>query len=390
MAKKKILFIVTRAIYPPITGDTAIVYNRLKEMQKCNDYDISLIIIHSNKNDINGIKEYKKLCNQVWEFQINFIAKLFSAFKIMIGDKRPFQVIYYDNAKVNKKIKKIIDNNKFDIIHLYLIRLAFLNKILNNQIVILDMIDLMSINFKRRLDKSKSFVKKLFYKIESTRLDNYEKQKFSNIKKIILVAGKENVLKKNTEIIPLGVDTNTFYPIKKISNRNIIFSGNMSYEPNAQAIKWFIEECFSSIILKYSDAKLIIAGANPDNTIKKYENKNIFITGFVKSLPKILNESEVAIAPMQSGSGMQFKVLEAMACGLPVVVTSLGLGSINAINNRDLIVANDPSKFINSILNIFDNNEKYLSMRINSRKFVLENHSWTNHSDRITKIYRAI
>ena len=147
MTKKKILFVVTRAIYPPITGDTTIVYNRLKEMQKCSDFDISLIIIHSNKNDINGIEEYKKLCSQVWVFKINFIAKLFSVFKIIIGDERPFQVIYYDNAKINRKIKKIIDNNKFNIIHLYLIRLAFLNKILNNQIVILDMIDLMSINF---------------------------------------------------------------------------------------------------------------------------------------------------------------------------------------------------------------------------------------------------
>tara|TARA_B110000858_G_C17782633_1_gene465566 strand:+ start:420 stop:1595 length:1176 start_codon:yes stop_codon:yes gene_type:complete len=391
MIKKKILFVATKTIFPPVTGDTQIIYNRLLELSKSNEFEISLIVVHRNQKDILGIEEYKKLCNQTWIFKLNFFNNLFVFLKILMGDQRPFQVIYYDNYHIKKKISKIILLKNFNIVNLYLIRSTFFLKNINNKKILVDMIDLMSINFKRRASSSKSLLLRFIYMIEYKRLERYEKFIYENTTKTILVADKESINStKEISVIPLGIDTELFKPNTNNKNFNIIFTGNMSYEPNIQAITWFIESCFEEILNKYKNSKLIIAGANPSKKIRSYSSTNIVVTGYIKSISEILNSASVAIAPMQSGSGMQFKVLEAMSCGLPVVVTSLGLGSIKAIDKKELIIADNDNTFSQSVINIFDDREKYEQLVIASRKFVLDNHSWIRHVDQVRKIFNSL
>ncbi len=101
------------------------------------------------------------------------------------------------------------------------------------------------------------------------------------------------------------------------------------------------------------NVRLIIAGNNPrPEVIALGSNKNVIVTGRVESLGVILNSSRVSIAPMQSGSGMQFKILEAMACGVPVVSTTMGLGDIAAIDGKEIILADTPDSFSNSVITL--------------------------------------
>ena len=100
--------------------------------------------------------------------------------------------------------------------------------------------------------------------------------------------------------------------------------------------------------------KLLIVGSNPTASVKKLaeNNESIIVKGYVESVSKEISKATVAIAPMQLGSGMQFKILEAMACGVPVVTTPMGLGDIAAKKNEAILVAEDPTEFSRHVINL--------------------------------------
>lgn len=83
----------------------------------------------------------------------------------------------------------------------------------------------------------------------------------------------------------------------------------------------------------------------------------IIVTGFVKSMPEILNKATVAIVPMQSGSGMQSKILEAMSCELPVVTTTLGLRDIEARPGEEICVADTADEFAETVVTLLKSPE---------------------------------
>src|SRR5207247_2338126 len=130
---------------------------------------------------------------------------------------------------------------------------------------------------------------------------------------------------ENVEVVPNGVDADAFAPelTARLSGA-IVFSGTMSYPPNIRGARWFADECFPLVQQAVPGAMFVIAGAAPARELRELVKRpGIVVTGFVRSMPDTLNRANVAVAPMQSGAGIQNKILEAMACGLPLVTTTV-------------------------------------------------------------------
>jgi glycosyltransferase involved in cell wall biosynthesis len=107
-------------------------------------------------------------------------------------------------------------------------------------------------------------------------------------------------------------------------------------------------------------------------------------------MPDVLRRATIAIAPMLSGSGIQNKILEAMATELPVVTTSFGLGSIQARRGVGLEVADDPGAFVDKVAGLLRNEEKRRKMGAAARQFVMDRHSWEQAGGRIELIYAGL
>jgi glycosyltransferase involved in cell wall biosynthesis len=124
--------------------------------------------------------------------------------------------------------------------------------------------------------------------------------------------------------------------------------------------------------------QLKIVGDSPRSILKKIAKKDssIILTGRVPSISDALNQSIIAIAPMQSGSGMQFKILEAMACAIPVVTTTLGLGDIKAMPGKEIVIADDPLDFSNAVIRLLESEDLCNQIGDLGRSYSIRNHNW--------------
>jgi sugar transferase (PEP-CTERM/EpsH1 system associated) len=382
-----ILFVTPRLPYPPLKGDQCIPYYRLKLLGK--KHNITLLTFYQHDKELDYLKELKPFCKEIATVKLN---KLCSFFNMLIGgifSKLPFQVLYFRSEAFRESAQSLIKNRRFDIVHTYMLRMAEYTKDLNGPKV-LDLIDLMQLNLKKRITIG-GFFEKIFFKKELKRITRYENQMITKYDASILVSDndKNHVESDRIAAISLGIDTHIFKRHSNLpDNKIIIFSGNMGYFPNESAVIWFLEKCFGRIKREIPDVKLVIAGNNPGSKIKKMgDNISVFVTGFVESMVSELNKAQIAIAPMQSGYGMHIKILEAMACALPVVTTTSGLGAIKAAHEKNVIIADDASDFTRSCVKLLNNYQLAKKIGDDARDLVLKNYSWEMHANKMEKIY---
>ena len=383
----KIVYVSTRIPYPPTTGDRLLMYNRAVEMSQDNSLD--LIAIYQKEAELEALDDISHLFENIFTIKMSRFAGLTNILKNYFFCNDPFQVMFFNSRSMRARIKSIVDLGDYDVVNAYLIRTLPLVNVVGTPVV-LDLIDSMQLNFLNRINKATNWAKACFYKLEYLRLVKYERVFHEGIKDIIFVSERDqDNLYSNSKVIPLGVNTDSFYP-SKFKNNQIIFSGNMSYEPNIQAVLWFVENCFDTIQEVNQDVVFIVAGRDPSLKIRSLACDRIIVTGYVDSIADLVSESMVAIVPMTSGSGMQNKLLEAMACGVTVVATSYGVGDVKVTDMKEVLISDSVLGFSTHVINVLSNPDHYRKIAHNGRMFVIDNHSWKAHAHALSKVYRNV
>ena len=386
----KILYITMRFPYPPFKGDQAVAFNRLKYLSR--KHEVSLLSLYETDAELDGILPLKAFCKNIYTVKLSRWQSVFNVICRGLFSNKPFQVLYYYSDAFAKQLQTLLETEQFDLVHAYLLRSApYINSVALPKV--LDLIDSMQLNFERRAS-AETGLKRWLVREELNRLISYERGVGEIADRMIVVAEPDRrcLAQKHTSVIPLGVDTEVFSPeVAERTPYTIVFSGNMNYFPNDQAVRWFVDHCFSFIEAAVPRVRLVIAGRNPSELVKKYDERaNITVTGFVESMPKLLNQAQLAIAPMQSGSGMQFKILEAMACGLPVVTTTLGLGDIQAVKEKEICVADSAEDFARVTIELLSNPSTVENIGFNARNYILANHSWECMAEKVDDIYMTL
>lgn len=384
--KKKCLILLPRKIFPLIGGYANYRKNLIEILNR--NYQLTVIIISDSKITEDEKKFFE---TQSYNYQYITISKWKSILGVLRAffSKLPLQIGYYYFSKVQKNIDKIIGEQ--NILVGSLIRsMKYFENAPKNCLIINDMADSIALNYKNSESQVSSKRWKFIYKLESDRLLNYEKYwiKKSHITTVFNYQ-EYNYLKQfgNVKLMPHGVNENIISYNKRNNkfSSSVVFMGKMNYQPNIDAVKWYINNVHINIGEKIP---FIIVGAYPTaeliNLSKNYPN--ITVTGFLEDLYEIIQSAMLVVAPMQTGAGIQNKVLEAMALGTINIITTLAANPIiGAENNVHFIIADSSEEFISKITDVSLYPNKYLPLKTASHQFIKNKYTWQSFENQYIK-----
>ncbi len=389
----KILFITSRIPYPLFRGDKLRVYNLIRNLSKSNE--IILLSFVENKSEYELQNELAKYCTRieliylpVWKSVINSVLGFFS--------KLPIQVKYYNSKKMNTLVKNVIQEEKPDLIHTHLIRMAPYTFDIDHPKKVIDLTDAVSLYLKRFQKLTKNPFLKLFLLIEKNRMYKYEKiiQKYDRAF-VCSEIDKEYLLSRNTKLkinlVYNGIELENYKTKKHIKRLNsIIFTGNMSYYPNSDAVEYFVKEIFPQILLKVPSAKFYIVGQNPSSKIIKMKSQNIIVTGFVKDICSEYLQSDIAVSPIRYGAGTLTKILESSSLGIPVIATPIGSLGLNLQHNKEILIANSKEEFADYAIKLLNSKKERERIGINGKKKVRDLYGLGKITNDLNKIYSQL
>jgi len=369
LRKLKILIITPIIPYPPYRGDKLRIYNVIKTLIK--KHDVKVLSFLKDKNELNFVSELKKLGIDV---ELIKFPKLKAYLRLILAffTKTPLQVIFYYNKKLMQRIYELTSNENYDIAYFHIFTTMQYHNAVNNPqtLKVIDLTDAYSLYLKRILEFEQSILNRIFFTIEKKRV--YEYEKISKYFDTVFVCSKidkeflqQRNIHANIQLFENGIDTNIYKYEEIIPEKHrIIFTGNLPYFPNRDAVKYFVNEIFPYVLQKVPDAKLYIVGKDPTQDIMDLSSKNVIVKGFVEDLKYEYLVSEVNIAPMRFGAGTANKIIEAIALGVPTVATSLAVKGFDENVKKYVFEADTPENFANKIIEIFNDN----SIRTNFMK----------------------
>jgi glycosyltransferase involved in cell wall biosynthesis len=291
----------------------------------------------------------------------------------------PIQCGYFYNKKAHKKIHNLIEKHKPDMLFGQLLRVAEYIRHEKTPKTI-DYQDVFSMGMKRRHDIAPFFLKPIF-NMEYKRLRRYERDIFDDfdIKTIISIPDRIHIdhpKKDDILIVPNGVDHEYYTPRECEKKYDIVFTGNMSYAPNVNAVEYLANDILPLVWKKLPDVKMYIAGATPDPRVKKVASDKIIISGWIDDMRDAYAQSRIFIAPMRIGTGLQNKLLEAMSMRLPCITTTLANNSLNAEENKDILIGNNEQELAQHIITLLTNKDKADTIAQNGYDFVRRVYDW--------------
>ncbi len=179
-------------------------------------------------------------------------------------------------------------------------------------------------------------------------------------------------------VVPNGVDCAAVRP--DWSDRPVppvlLFTGDLAFEPNVDAAHYMAAKVFPAIRRRRPDAQLRLVGRNPDARVQGLAGERVAVIGDVPDMRPYLHAAAVYVAPHFTGAGTRTKLLEAMAAGLPIVTTTIGLEGIGAVPGRDVVVADDADAMIAAVCRLLDDSSERRRLGMSARRLVEAQYDW--------------
>lgn len=376
----KILWIMGECPLPANTGGRIGIWQRIVHLSKNNEIYLNVTIDKPEETAAAG--EILKYCKKVDFFPRRKKTLLFLAKCLFV----PFPAISRWNQDMTENIRDTCRDNQVDyiIVDSPVMIDVLPNEIKKNYKVVLNQHNIDHLAIKSLAASARAPMKKLVYYYVAAQMKRYEEKMYSSdfVDLYTFVSSKDmeyfarTYQKRNLYLLPVGANIDEM-PVENNSN-NIMFIGKMSYPPNIEGVRWFVNNCWDWIRQSVPDAQLYIVGKEPDAEIIKAcaERPGVHVTGTVPSVKEYYRKASLIIIPLFNGGGVKVKLLEALGYGKLVVSTSKGVEGTDFKHNEHLIVEEEKRKFAEYCIDILKTPEKYESMRKAALDKMRKQYSW--------------
>jgi glycosyltransferase involved in cell wall biosynthesis len=373
----KILFVINTF---PSPGHNIHTYNLAKILSK--SHELSLVCFQKDTPYPKEHKYYKNV--QVVSLEKkNFIAQGTKSILFNI----PFCVLTNQSANMAKAIKNICQEVNFDIAMFEPLVMGQYYFCVSNCPKLLFPVDATSRIKQQRIQDAKNKIHKIVCHLDYSLVRKYEERIYDKFNGIIFSSSydTEYTLKnikvpaEKVHTMPEGVDLSYFHPSPNSlpQKPSIAFLGEMGHYPNHHGVLWFYNNVWKELKQQQPELLFYIVGNNPAHEIKNLStlDKNIVVTGYVDDFRPYIWQATVFVSPLQTGTGMKNKVLQAMAMAKPVVASPLDVQGIAAENWRNVVIAKSPDEFTKNILTLLTDTQLRKNLEHQARLLVEKNHA---------------
>jgi sugar transferase (PEP-CTERM/EpsH1 system associated) len=379
----KILYIAHRIPYPPDKGDKIRAYHQIKHLAAKHELHLACLV--DDPADLDHVETLKEICASVSYVYRGRLRTMIQAGLALLTNKPLSAASFYSGA-LNRSIADKVREERIDVIVTYSSSVA--GYVMDNTSVpkVMDFIDVDSAKWEHYADFCRPPMSWV-YNMEARRLARREQEIVRRFDHSILVSEREaeslraRTPRRPVYLITKGVDTDYFAPdgdrAPTPNGPTIVFTGVMDYFPNVDAVKYFCDEVFGLIRTEIPEARFCIVGRNPTRQVQQLaRNPNVIVTGGVPDVRPYLATASVSVAPLRIARGLQNKVLEAMAMGLPVVTTPAVLEGIQAAAEDGVTTANSPEEFAKEVIALLSNPDLCRERSARARQYVESRHTW--------------
>jgi len=377
----KILQLTKKFPYPLNDGESIAITYMSKALSELGA-EITLLSMNTTKHPF----DIKTLPNDFNHYQAIHLVDIDNRIKITdaflnLFSNRSYHIERYISQDFQEKLIELLSNNDFDIIHLETLYLApYLETIRKYSKA---KISMRSHNVEheiwKRITENSSFgAKKWYLNLLTKRLENFEIEQLNQYDLMVAMTERDlNFFQKlglkiSSIVAPVGLDLSDYPESVQTENSKLesCFIGSLDWLPNIEGLNWLLEEVWPIVNETLPNAFLHIAGKNTPDWLLNLKSKGIVVHGEVPSAVEFINQYQIMLVPLHSGSGMRVKILEGMAMSKLVISTEIGLEGIAAQNDKEVLIANQAQDFAEKIIFALNHPEKTIEMAKASRLFI--------------------
>ncbi len=383
---KTLAVILPRVPFPLDKGDKLRAFHQIRVLSK--HFNIQLYCLNDTRLHPETHKVLSAFTKSIQIYNLTRIGILLNLIRAFFSGK-PLQTGYFFNATAARAIRSEIKKSGPDFIYCQLIRTA--PYVMGIPILkTIDYQDVFSKGVERRIGLSPWYMRWIL-RMEHHRLCRFEAEVFDAFDQKTIISETDRALiphpdRSRIHVIPNGVDFDYFSPVDTPKSFDLVFTGNMQYPPNVISAIFLIDKILPLIRKAGREIRLLIAGANPAAALKSRGSSHVTISGWQDDIRTSYNASRIFIAPMQIGTGLQNKLLEAMAMKLPCITSPLANGALKAKPSAQILVCETAEEYASAVIHLLDNPNFAEILAKAGQEYVHERFNWKQVSSPLISI----
>jgi polysaccharide biosynthesis protein PslH len=386
----KLLILLSRFPFPLDKGDKLRAYHQLRHLAR--RHEVCLFVLSDEEVTAADYAAVRPFCAGGLHVQRLYRPGIARGMAHALARGLPLQVGYFYDAAAQRRLDALIREFQPDHAYCQLIRMAhYLRAYATRLPMTLDYMDVFSKGMLRRAETAPRWQRPLWLR-EGRRLRAYEARAFDWFRHHTIISDQDRQLiqhprRQQIHVVLNGIDTDFFQPQAAATTHELLFCGNMGYHPNVDAAVFLAEEILPLVRQFHPAARLLIAGTTPAARVQALASEAVTVSGRLPDIRDAYAAARVFVAPMRVGTGLQNKLLEAMAMERPCVTTPLANNALRGRPGHDLLVGESAPELAALLIGLLNDAEQATLLGRQGRLFVQEHYDWEAATNELEALF---
>jgi sugar transferase (PEP-CTERM/EpsH1 system associated) len=386
----RIFFVCQRVPYPPNRGDKITTFNEIKHL--ANKHEVHVFCLADRGEESANVEGVRRHAASATVVAFSSRSSWFRALRALLsGDC--MSVAAFDVSRMHEAIRERHRELAPELVIVHSSTVAQYAEHFDGTSRIMQFTDLDSLKWQQYADRAHWSVSWI-YRIEHRRLLAYERHIASTFTRSVVCTQAERtdfqrlIPGISVDVVANGVDLDYFAPQgrEKQAGR-LIFTGVMDYSPNVDAVRWFAHEILPLVRRAVPHATFVICGSRPTSRVLALASlRGVTVTGGVPDTRPFMDAAEVSVVPLRMARGIQNKVLEALAMGLPCVASVAAWSGTVIPSGEGIVPTDDPAEFAHEIVRLLQDNEYRHEMGLRARGSAKVHYAWSAHLEHLDQV----